>query len=180
MIPRRLHLQENVCVVCLVAVFAVSPWGPAADAAWEQAGYSAGGLFPVIVVDPRIADVVYLGSDVSGVYKSTDAGDWKRRFRSEAGGGDSWTLATGSNEKSIQMIEALADGTVWAAFEDAVYKSTDHGTNFTKKHHDRRLVSVGHDGCGSVCCWKETREAVGLRWNYAILIRISYPRCPVA
>ena len=47
-------------------------------------------------------------------------------------GGDSWTLATGSDDRSVQEILALADGTVWAAFEDAVYKSTDHGTSFTR------------------------------------------------
>lgn len=48
------HLRENVHIVCLVAMLGTSPWGHAADGAWEQAGYSAGGLFPVIVADPGI------------------------------------------------------------------------------------------------------------------------------
>ena len=47
-------------------------------------------------------------------------------------GGLSWELAAGSENLSIQMIVALDNGIIWAAFEDAVYKSIDNGASFVR------------------------------------------------
>jgi len=70
-------MKEIISVFILVSMVFIS-CGNVASAAtqeWEPAGFGAGGLFPLIVVDPTETNIVYLGADVSGLYKSTDYGD---------------------------------------------------------------------------------------------------------
>lgn len=54
--------------------------GAAADEAtsWTWTGWGGGGFFWSAVFDPSDADVIYLGGDVAGLYKSTDRGaNWR-------------------------------------------------------------------------------------------------------
>ncbi|MCF6286785.1 MAG: hypothetical protein L3K26_16575 [Candidatus Hydrogenedentes bacterium] len=138
MVTRVLHLRKDLCVVCLVAVLGISPWGHAGDAVWEQAGYSAGGLFPIIVADPGIADVVYLGSDVSGVYKSTDAGDH-------------WiSVSTGLESLAITSITVNpADSSeVWAGTALGLHRTENGGDSWS-----RVFVDTDSDGVEDVECY---------------------------
>ncbi len=51
---------------------------PERDVKWTWAGWGGGGYFWTNAFDPQDADVIYLGGDVAGVYKSTDRGaTWK-------------------------------------------------------------------------------------------------------
>jgi len=41
---------------------------------WEMAGYGGSGRFTDVTVDPSNSDVIYVGSDVVGIFKSIDGG----------------------------------------------------------------------------------------------------------
>ena len=42
---------------------------------WEFAGWYGGGCYPNVEFDPNVKGRVYLVSDVSGIWKSTDSGE---------------------------------------------------------------------------------------------------------
>ena len=129
-----------------LAVAIVSP--PCADAQtrhWTPAGYGGSGLFPVVAVDPTPeTDVVYLGSDVAGVYKSTD-------------GGDTWR-AGNSGLVSLQIASLEIDPSdprrLWVGTPLGLHLSEDGGQSWTLvdgsinsfKHVDNRGIAISPDG----------------------------------
>ncbi len=66
-----------VTVLC-AAGLAAGAVADEADASWTWTGWGGGGFFWSAVFDPANADVIYLGGDVAGLYKSTDRGaNWR-------------------------------------------------------------------------------------------------------
>src|SRR5687767_14551171 len=84
---------------------------------WEPAGWGGGGFFYSCGFDPKNENVIYLGGDVNGVYKSVDGGkSWKIINNGLAGYGV-FSLA----------VDPSNPNTVWAATDDGLNKSTDGG-----------------------------------------------------
>jgi len=108
---------------------------PAVDerpAGWQACGWGGGGLYWSCVFDPADADTIYLGGDVVGTYKSTDAG---KRFR---------FITKGLGNFAVHSLAAAksAPGTLYALTKDGVSRSRDGGENWT------HLAVTGHDGLG--------------------------------
>ncbi len=80
-------------------------------------------LFESLAVSPDDGQRLYAGTFWDGLWYSTN-------------GGNSWSLAKVDSANAegalIGDIVALPGGVVWAAAQDGVYKSTDHGENYTR------------------------------------------------
>ncbi|MBT4521351.1 MAG: exo-alpha-sialidase [Halieaceae bacterium] len=88
------------------------------------AGSSDIRLYKCIETYPTSASRLYLGTYFHGIWISNDDGEnW-----SPASTGEGADIS----EQSVQEIEVLDDGTVWAAAADGVYSSTDHGVTFLR------------------------------------------------
>ena len=74
-------------------------------------------------VDPSDSKRIFAGLYFEGLWFSQDAGE-------------TWKPAAGSDLdlscRSVQQILALDDGTVFAALDDGVYRSNDHGLTYSR------------------------------------------------
>lgn len=111
-------LSRMLAAGLLVSVGVLSAGARAAEKHhWEPAGWGGGGFFYSCAFDPKNENVIYLGGDVNGAYKSVD-------------GGKSWKII--NNGISAYGVFSLAvdpssPNTVWAATDDGLSKSTDGG-----------------------------------------------------
>ena len=115
-----------------------------AQPAWQQAGYSGSGLFPVVAVDPTDSDTMYLGSDVAGLYRSSNRGA-------------TWVPSSEGLE-SLQVASFAIDPSntdrLWLGTPMGLHRSTDGGRNWTVvdaslrcfKHANTRGIAVSSDG----------------------------------
>ncbi len=91
---------------------------PAASAAaWEWAGWGGGGFYYAAVFHPARDGVIYLGGDVTGVYKSADHGRNWRLINNGLADYGVFSLA----------VDRTAPETVYAATDGGLCKSTDGG-----------------------------------------------------
>ena len=130
--PRAFERAAAQQEAILAATQATAP--QYANAEWTLAGpTNIGGRIIDVVVDPVLANTIYVGAATGGIWKSTDAGA---------------TFTPAWPEDNTQAIGALAggsDGTLWAGTGESnpgggsitfggmgVYKSTDRGATWTR------------------------------------------------
>jgi len=111
---------------------------------WEPAGFSAGGLFTGIEVDPKQPNTIYASADVSGVYRSDD-------------GGETWMAkSTGLLSHAIAdlTIDPSNNERIWAATALGLFRSDDRAESWTLVNADAvayvlvnfRSIAVSSDG----------------------------------
>jgi len=93
------------------------------DTIVRACGYGGGGRFTTVAVDPHDPNVVLVGSDVAGVFKSTDGG---AHFRLTGRGLESFAIA------SLAFVPTQP-GTVFLLAWDGCYMSRDRGDHWVKK-----------------------------------------------
>ena len=75
-----------------------------------------------VVVDPRDPELIYVGTDFSGVFRSRDGGrSWEERSRGFVG-----------NRRSATAVAVTADGAVFVATYGALHRSGDQGRTWTR------------------------------------------------
>jgi len=97
-----------------------SHWTAILEGLPASAPYPVTGLLPTsIAVDPTNSQVLYLGTQDNGIYKSTD-------------GGNTWNSAWSGASRSVRMLAIDPANTqiLYAANEDGIYKSTDGGATW--------------------------------------------------
>jgi len=91
-------------------------------------------LIKCLEVDPTDSNRIFAGLYWDGLWYSEN-------------GGKKWHLAEGNDVdlsySSVQQIVALEDGTVFAVYDDGLYKSEDHGHTFSRTFPD--LPNLGED-----------------------------------
>jgi photosystem II stability/assembly factor-like uncharacterized protein len=90
---------------------------------WSSVGPGAGGMSMAFAADPVDTNTFYFGSDVSGVFKSTD-------------GGTTWQCKNSGQEDMYIteiMIKPDATNVVFASCKGGLYKSTNGGESWTLK-----------------------------------------------
>ena len=111
---------------------------------WEPSGYAAGGLFTSIAVHPQQPNIIYLTSDVSGVYRSDNYGT---TWRSVSNGLGSLAIA------SLTIDPARPDR-LWVGTALGLYRSDDEGETWSNVNRDiqcpvltsYRAIAVSQDG----------------------------------
>jgi photosystem II stability/assembly factor-like uncharacterized protein len=111
---------------------------------WEPAGFSAGGLFPCIAIDPVTPGTLFLGSDMSGMYRSRDGGNTWHHCGSDIP----------SREITGLCINPVRPLEVWAITPMGLFRSRDGGDRWQKvrtdlaafKHVSYNPISVSPDG----------------------------------
>ena len=91
-----------------------------ANGVWEPAGFSAGGLFTGVVVDPTQPATVYATADVSGVYRSDNGGD------------DWYSKSKGLLSQAIAdlAIDPSDNNRIWAATALGLFRSDDRAESW--------------------------------------------------
>ena len=102
---------------------------------WELAGpTNVGGRITDIALHPTNQDIIYVGTSVGGLFRSTDGGeDWTAVFEDE-GGMSIGNIAIAPSNPDILYIgsgEANGSAVSGAFFGDGVYKSTDGGDSWS-------------------------------------------------
>ena len=132
---------------------------------WEQAGKIPGGAAAHLIVDSL--GIIYTGTDMQGVYRSTD-------------NGSSWHLEnTGLGGTYVFSFALESNGNILAATNFGLYRSTDHGSNWQSirsffQPHSVVSNSLGHLFVGCEQDWsigdfyRSTNG--GINWD-----RISFP-----
>lgn len=109
------------------------------DTKWTWTGWGGGGFFWAAAFDPSNADVLYMGGDVLGVYKSTDRGV-------------NWTLINnGLQNYGIYSIAVSKSNpkTVYVMSEDGMARSDDGGMRWiplAETRNDRKHLSTNRHG----------------------------------
>lgn len=99
-------------------------------AQWEFAGWFGGGMYPAIVQDTQDPQVLFLTSDVAGLWRSEN-------------GGETWQFKNnGLTNLNISFIAiAPSDNQrVYAASSRGLHVSEDRGDNWTLCHNDPTLT----------------------------------------
>jgi photosystem II stability/assembly factor-like uncharacterized protein len=92
---------------------------------WRSVGPGAGGMSMAFAADPVDKNIFYFGGDVSGVFKTTDAGT-------------TWQCKNSGQEDMYITEIAIkpdANNVVFAASKGGLYKSTDGGENWSLKRN---------------------------------------------
>ncbi len=71
----RRHLNPIISAVVLLMLLAISAGAENLRLSWHPSGYGGGGRFTNIAIDPSNPKIVYVGSDVAGIYRSRDGGN---------------------------------------------------------------------------------------------------------
>lgn len=136
-------LRSLLILTALGTSLGLSPVLPA-QTIWDQAGYSGSGLFPIIAIDPTDSDTMYLGSDVAGLYRSSDRGT-------------TWTPSS-MGLQSLQVASLAIDPSdpdrLWLATPMGLHLSIDGGVEWSLvdasircfKHTNTRGIAVSSDG----------------------------------
>jgi photosystem II stability/assembly factor-like uncharacterized protein len=98
---------------------------------WAPSGYGGGGRFTAIATDPSNPRIVYIGSDVAGVFRSRDGGDHFELIGTGLGGFTVADIAV-SPEDSRQVF-VLTDA--------GLYHSINQGDTWTLLSEDIRYLS---------------------------------------
>ena len=124
-------IPNVISAFLVIAALLICGHSAFAQASWQHIGVGGGGYFSNVKIDPNQPDTMYVGSDVTGLFRSFD-------------GGDTWDTTTqdlGSYYVG-EILLAGPDGTVFVSTKNAtnsssstgggVYKSTDAGATFER------------------------------------------------
>ncbi len=104
------------------------------DITWENVGPGGGGAMTQIAIDPQNENIVYVGTDLAGIFKSTD-------------GGQSFVYKTiGLSNLVVQqiVIDRVSPNILYVGTEGGIYKSTDYGETWVLKRNGFPPISSGH------------------------------------
>ncbi|MDX1996522.1 MAG: hypothetical protein SF066_02290, partial [Thermoanaerobaculia bacterium] len=115
-------MKISVGWVILALVFAAVP--PVVGESWQEWG-PASGEVRWLVADPNLSGVLYAGSGSAGAFRSAD-------------GGRTWrTASRGLDGAAVAAAAIAADGTIWAAGEEAIFRSDDGAESWFVVHEGR-------------------------------------------
>lgn len=113
---------------CLQQANAVEPWQ---EVVVSPCGYEGGGRFTSIAVSAQIPRLIFIGSDVAGVFKSTDEGE---TFHPKGNGLEGFSVAD-------ILIHPDDPARVFLLTQDGLYGSRDQGESWKKESSTVRYES---------------------------------------
>jgi photosystem II stability/assembly factor-like uncharacterized protein len=120
-----IFLLLSVFVSVCINFIAVCASPASTSSIWSSLGPGGGGWITAISIDPQDANTVYVGSDLGGIFKSTD------------GGNTFVFINDGLKSYAIQdiAINPQSPNIVYLANTDGVYKSSNGGQNWSLKRN---------------------------------------------
>ncbi|MGI5867886.1 MAG: hypothetical protein ACOX9C_00375 [Kiritimatiellia bacterium] len=115
------HIATASCAIAAICLATAACALQKANTKWTWAGWGGGGYFWSAVIDPSNADIMYLGGDVVGMYKSTDRGK-------------NWSfINNGVNNYGVYGLAIAPNSprTLYAMSVDGIVRTTDGGASWT-------------------------------------------------
>jgi photosystem II stability/assembly factor-like uncharacterized protein len=110
------RLSPIVSALLLSIMISIDAGAGSAPPSWHPSGYGGGGRFTSIAVDPLNPQIVYIGSDVAGIFRSQDGGN---RFELRGKGLESFIVADiAINPAPPHQLVAMTN--------EGLYYSTNH------------------------------------------------------
>ena len=118
--------QLSIFMICYIVSTCVEV--SVAEVTWTSLGPGGGSFLMASAIEPDNPDVIYLGGDIEGVFKTTDGGQNWRMINNGLAGGDRPAGVYGIQELVIDPTDFQ---TVYACTWAGLHKSTDGGENWT-------------------------------------------------
>jgi photosystem II stability/assembly factor-like uncharacterized protein len=124
-------LKRTILTILSIGLIASGAGAESSKVSWHPAGYGGGGRFTAVAVDPANPQMVYVGSDVAGVYRSRDGGN---RFDLAGKGLEGFAVADiAVNPAAPHQVVALTD--------DGLYYSLDQAATWVRLSREIRYPS---------------------------------------
>jgi photosystem II stability/assembly factor-like uncharacterized protein len=118
----RRRLSLTISTILLLLLFSTAVKAQDLRVSWHQSGYGGGGRFTAIAVDPSNPQIVYVGSDVAGIFRSRDGGN---HFELKGKGLEGFAIADiAISPADPRQVFALAD--------EGLYHSVNQGDTWAK------------------------------------------------
>jgi photosystem II stability/assembly factor-like uncharacterized protein len=124
-------MPHVIVAAMLLSVFSTDAIAGNVRVSWRISGYGGGGRFTAIAIDPSNTRIIYIGSDVAGVFRSRDGGDHFELIGTGLGGFAVADIAV-SPEDSRQVF-VLTDA--------GLYHSINQGETWTRLSEEIRYPS---------------------------------------
>lgn len=141
----KLHCFRSKIVFIAICWTLVALLTQAADAVaqvqWQSLGPGGGGWLTVMTIDPNNSQIIYLGCDVGGVYRSGN-------------GGQTWTIKNqGLAHYSIDdiLIDSTQPARIFLATNGGVYRSDDAAATWVLKRQGFPPVDPLSDNAPVAC-----------------------------
>ncbi len=115
----------------LISVLSISALAENIRLSWTPSGYGGGGRFTAVALDPSNPRIIYIGSDVAGVFRSRDGGDHFELAGAGLGGFAVADIAV--SPKDSRQVFALTDA--------GLYHSINHGDTWIRLSEEIRYRS---------------------------------------
>ncbi len=121
-------MSTKLCVWLIGFSLLVAPASAIAQMTWRTVGPGAGSFLMSVAIDPADPDVIYVGGDIEGIYKSTDGGaTWGAANQ----GMNSGNRPAGVYAVQELIIDPSSTQTLYAGTWSGLFKSTDGAQNWT-------------------------------------------------
>ena len=120
MFTRQMRISMKLSLAITIGIFFGIVQDAHAEICWTSIGPGGGGVFTTIAIAPSNSNIVYVGTDVGGIYKSKN-------------GANSWKIK--NNGFTNYYVETITvhptkPETVYAGTHGGVFRSTNGGDNW--------------------------------------------------
>jgi photosystem II stability/assembly factor-like uncharacterized protein len=124
-------LKRTILAVLSIGLIASASGAESRKVSWHPVGYGGGGRFTVVAVDPSNPQIIYVGSDVAGIFRSRDGGN---QFELKGKGLEGFAVADiAVNPAAPHQVVALTD--------DGLYYSLDQADTWLRLSGETRYAS---------------------------------------
>jgi photosystem II stability/assembly factor-like uncharacterized protein len=125
------RLIPIISAVLLSILISISAGAQSSRLSWHPSGYGGGGRFTAIAIDPSNPQIIYIGSDVAGIFRSRDGGN---HFDLIGKGLEGFAVAD-------IAINPAAPHQVFALTDDGLYYSINPGNGWIRISREIRYPS---------------------------------------
>ncbi|RMD80580.1 MAG: hypothetical protein D6820_06505, partial [Lentisphaerae bacterium] len=129
----RLRLWITGISLCIIQSFLLAAENADGSANWQATGWGGGGFFWCCAFHPDNGNIIYLGGDVAGMYKTEDKGKTWRFINKGIANYCIYSIATAKNQPDRLYIMT----------EEGICRSDDAGEHWTYlKHTDKTGLNI--------------------------------------
>jgi photosystem II stability/assembly factor-like uncharacterized protein len=131
-----LHITVTTLLLSLISSIAIAG---SIRMSWMPSGYGGGGRFTAIAIDPSNPRIIYIGSDVAGVYRSRNGGNHFELIGTGLGGFAVADIAI-SPEDSRQLFVLTDAGLYYSINQGDTWNRLSEEIRYTSRFFGSRLL----------------------------------------